>query len=173
MNFSPDYIWSNIDIMTNDNLPYIGEIKDNMFISTGYNTWGMTNGILGGYIVSELIKGNNSMYSELFNPNRNIVGNVLEIVKNSYYSIEGIINGFLNKNNNVEYKKIDGVSIAIYKDAEGEHIVYRKCPHMGCNLIFNEVEKTWDCPCHGSRFDIDGKCISGPANRDISYKKEN
>lgn len=173
LNFSPDYIWSNIDIKTNDNLPYIGEIKDNMFISTGYNTWGMTNGILGGYIVSELIKGNNSMYSELFNPNRNIVGNVLEIVKNSYYSIEGIVNGFLNKNNNVEYKKIDGVSIAIYKDAEGEHIVYRKCPHMGCNLIFNEVEKTWDCPCHGSRFDIDGKCISGPANRDISYKKEN
>lgn len=76
-------------------------------------------------------------------------------------------------NNKIEYKKIDGEDVCIYFDDEGEHIVYRKCPHMGCHLIFNEVECTWDCPCHGSRFDIDGKCINGPSNRDISYKKDN
>ena len=52
----------------------------------------------------------------------------------------------------------------------GKHTVYTKCPHMGCRLIFNEIEKTWDCPCHASRFDIDGKCISGPSNKDISFK---
>ena len=65
----------------------------------------------------------------------------------------------------------DGKNIAIYKDTNGKnHIVYNKCPHFGCSLIFNETEKTWDCPCHSSRFDIDGKCIKGPSNYDISYK---
>ena len=48
----------------------------------------------------------------------------------------------------------------------------KKCPHMKCNLVFNDEEKTWDCPCHGSRFDLDGKCIEGPSNYDISYKNK-
>ena len=66
----------------------------------------------------------------------------------------------------------EGESWGSYKDEKGiKHIVHNKCPHLGCSLIFNEVEKTWDCPCHSSRFDIDGKCIKGPSNYDISYKK--
>ena len=52
-----------------------------------------------------------------------------------------------------------------------KHIVYNKCPHLGCSLIFNEFEKTWDCPCHGSKFDIDGNCLRGPSKYNISYKK--
>ena len=52
-----------------------------------------------------------------------------------------------------------------------EHIVYNLCPHLKCGLIFNAIEHTWDCPCHGSRFDIDGKSIEGPSNYDISYKE--
>ena len=166
-----EYVWSNIDIMTNDSLPYIGRIDDNMFISTGYNTWGMTNGILGGYIVSNMIMGIEDKYSDLFDPKREISGNILEVLKDAYYSMEGIVNGIINKNYDIEYKTIDGDDVCIYRDSDGKHIVYRKCPHMGCKLIFNEVERTWDCPCHGSRFGIDGKCISGPSNKDIGYKK--
>ena len=75
------------------------------------------------------------------------------------------------KDKNIEYKSIDGREVAIYKDKRGEHMVYTKCPHMGCRLNFNEVEKTWDCPCHASRFDIDGKVISAPSNRNISVDK--
>lgn len=63
--------------------------------------------------------------------------------------------------------------MAIYIDDQNkEHIVYNKCPHLKCSLIFNEVEKTWDCPCHGSRFDIDGKCIQGPSCYDIEYHEK-
>lgn len=171
LDFDFEYVWSNIDIMTNDSLPYIGRIDDNMFISTGYNTWGMTNGILGGYIVSNMVMGIEDKYIDLFDPKREISGNILEILKDAYYSMEGIVNGIINKNYDIEYKTIDGDDVCIYRDSDGEHIVYRKCPHMGCKLIFNEVERTWDCPCHGSRFDIDGKCISGPSNKDIGYKK--
>ena len=65
-------------------------------------------------------------------------------------------------------------SLACYTDELGKkHIIYNKCPHIGCSLIFNEEEKTWDCPCHSSRFDIDGKCIKGPSNYDISYNEKN
>ena len=67
--------------------------------------------------------------------------------------------------------KINGEKVAIYKDTNGkEHIVYNRCPHMKCGIVFNEVENTWDCLCHGSRFDLDGKCIEGPSNYDISFK---
>ena len=62
--------------------------------------------------------------------------------------------------------------MAIYEDEEGKHIIYNKCPHMGCSLIFNEVTKTWDCPCHASRFTKDGKVIKAPSVKDISYAKK-
>lgn len=86
---------------------------------------------------------------------------------------KALINAKKNKLNNkqVRYQKIKGKEVVIYKDKKGiEHIVYNKCPHLKCGLIFNEVEEIFECCCHGSRFDIDGKCINGPANYDITYK---
>ena len=65
---------------------------------------------------------------------------------------------------NVVYMKKNGKNIAIYMDKLGkEHIVYSDCPHLKCSLVFNEVEKTWDCPCHGSRFNFMGQNIYDPA----------
>ena len=64
-----------------------------------------------------------------------------------------------------------GTDISVYIDEQGiEHKVKNKCPHLGCGLIFNEAEKCWDCPCHSSRFDIDGNCIKGPSNNNIKIK---
>lgn len=154
-----DYLWSNIDIMTNDYLPYIGRIKDNLFIGTGYNTWGMTNGTLAGRILSDLIKGQKPEYWDLFNPRRTNFTKTIKAFSNIKGSMEGYLNGLIIKKDSVKYES----GVMNYKGSK----VYRKCPHMGCNLIFNEVEKTFDCPCHGSRFDLSGKCISGPANEDI------
>ena len=169
---SPEYMWSNTDIMTNDGLPYIGLIDDNLLIGTGYNTWGMTNGILAGKILADIILGNDNKYIELFNPKRINIASIGGAVMDSGYNVSGYINGILTDSDYIRYEMVDGKEIAIYSDSEGEHKVLTKCPHMGCRLIFNEVEKTWDCPCHASRFDIDGKCISGPSNRDISVNKE-
>lgn len=168
-NLKVEYIWSNIDIMTNDNLPLIGYINKNMLIGTGYNTWGMTNAFLAGKIISDLIMNEENPYKDIFNPHRISMNNPIEIVKNGCYSAKGLYEGIINKNDKIEYKKIDGQEVAIYKDEKGEHIVLRKCPHMKCYLIFNEEEKTWDCPCHSSRFDIDGNCISSPSNKSIRY----
>ena len=167
----PEYLWSNIDIMTNDSLPYVGEINHNMYIGTGYNTWGMTNGVLSGKIISDLILDKNNEYKELFNPKRVNALMFGKGVIDGVYSAIGYVKGYLTDDDFISYKRHDGKEIAIYRDKEGlEHKVYTKCPHMGCRLNFNQVEKTWDCPCHASRFDIDGKVISGPSNYDISVE---
>ncbi len=172
LNVSLDYMWSNIDIITNDKLPYIGKINDNLFIGTGYNTWGLTNGFLAGYMISKLIMNSTVEYKDLFDPLRKIKGNVLEIAKDSYYNLFGMLNGIFYSNNIIKKEFINGRDVFVYNSNNIEYKVYSKCPHMKCRLIFNEIEKTWDCPCHGSRFDIKGKCISGPSNNDIMVKNK-
>ena len=167
----PSYVWSNIDIMTNDGLPYIGEIGDHLLMGTGYNTWGMTNGILAGKILGDLILDRDNPYVSLFSPKRKNLGYVLQGVVDGVLEADGFIKGYFFDHDRVRYEKREGKEVGIVTDDKGEHIVYVKCPHLGCRLIFNEVENTWDCPCHGSRFDLDGKCISGPANRSIRYEK--
>lgn len=177
MNYKPNYIWSNYDIMTEDNLPYIGYIDDNLLIGTGYNTWGMTNGSIAGKIISDLILGHKNEYISLFDPKRNKkVLNVMKYPLYMSYSAKSFIENKVIKNKSwysskVIFTKKNGKNIAIYIDEnDKKHMVYNLCPHLKCSLIFNEVEKTWDCPCHGSRFDIDGKCIFGPSKKDIGYK---
>lgn len=171
-----DYIWSNKDIITNDYIPYIGRIykdDDTFLIACGYNTWGMTNGSLAGKILLDIILKKDNPYIALFSPHRAInFYKVMQFPIDVGCSLKAIIKSTkANVNNSkVIYTKRDGKNIAIFKDAEGkEHIVLNKCPHMKCGLVFNEVEMTWDCLCHGSRFTIDGKCIEGPSNFDIRF----
>lgn len=161
-----EYLWSNIDIMTNDGLPYIGEIKNNLYIGTGYNTWGLSNGVLAGKIISDSIMGIKNKYSDLFDPKRINLNKLLGIFDDAYKSIEGYISGHFGKNENIIYKKDNGNAVMEF---DGKQYFYR-CPHLGCKLIYNEVENTFDCPCHGSRFDIYGKCIMSPSNYDIDKK---
>lgn len=169
------YIWSNIDIMTGDYLPFIGKIKENLFLATGYNTWGMTNGTLAGKIIKDLLVGNSNIYEMIFDPKRVVYSKWLEAIGSSIYSFtkEKIWSNKSWYQGRVSFSKYRGKDIAIYLDNVGnKHIVYNKCPHLKCNLVFNEEELTWDCPCHGSRFDLDGYCIEGPSNLDISCKIE-
>ena len=140
LGISPEYLWSNIDIMTNDSLPFIGEIKKHMYLATGYNTWGLTNGFLAGSIISAMIKREKHIYKKLFSPDRIISNQASSAIKDVYKNILGYIKGF-----------------------SGDY----KCTHMGCGLIYNEIEKTYDCPCHGSRFDYNGRVIMAPANKEI------
>lgn len=179
MNLNPEYIWSNHDIMTYDRLPFIGEIKENLWIGTGYNTWGMTNSNLAGKIISDSIKENYNEYYDIFDPNRkSLLLKAINYPCNIFYSGKSLIQNKIKKDkswySNLKFEKRNGKSIAIYKDEKNkEHIVYTTCPHLGCTLLFNETEKTWDCPCHGSRFDIDGKSLCGPSKNDICESNEN
>lgn len=168
-----DYRWSNKDIMTVDNMPYIGEVGDNIYIGTGYNTWGMTNGFLAGKIISDLICKKGSRYAKLFNPKREIkVKNYIKFPLFMGISLKAFVKSKLYVSKFVSIREINGVKCLVYKDnKEKLHMVKKTCPHLKCGIIFNKAEEIWECPCHGSKFDIDGKCIEGPSNKDISLRK--
>ena len=129
--------------MTNDSLPYIGKLRDKMLIATGFNTWGLTNGILSGKILSDIILRKDNEYIDLFNPNRMNIKQFTGVFNNIGKSVTGYVNGLIK--------------------SDEMHI----CPHMYSPLVYNEIEETYDCPCHGSRFTKDGKVLNAPANKDI------
>lgn len=171
-----EYQWEANDVMTNDYLPLIGSINKNnpnLLIATGFNKWGMTNGVLAGKILSDIVLNNNNEYIELFSPSRKInIAKVASLPFDIYQNTSAYIKSFVNKDksfyNNVYFKIIDGKEYGIYIDKDGkEHKIRNLCPHMKCKLIFNNKDITWDCPCHGSRFDIDGNLIEGPSVCDI------
>lgn len=166
--------WTNIDIISGDNLPLMGQIEANLYISTAYNTWGMTNSILGAKIISDKIKNKQNIYENLFLPTRiskyhtfyqSIASNTLAFLKNIKKNKK-----WYDKNVFITYENNN--FIGNYLDASGTlHQVYAICPHLKCPLVFNDVDLTWDCPCHSSRFSIDGKCLKGPSKYNISYQK--
>ena len=143
LNLIPIYNWSNTDIITNDSLPYIGTLKDRVLLATGFNTWGLTNGILSGKILSDIVLNKENEYISLFNPNRKSSKQITSSITNIGKNLSGYFNGLLK--------------------SEEKHL----CPHMYCPLIYNEVENTYDCPCHGSRFNKEGIVINAPANKNI------
>ena len=164
-----DNLWSNMDIITNDYLPIIGEVFKGMYIITGFNTWGILSSHIGASIIASLImnKKRYQKYIELFKPRKKItLKKFINSSINIYESMNGYLKGIIKKNKLILYSR----EHAIFIDNNNGYLVKRKCPHLKCNLLFNSVEKTWDCPCHGSRFDIEGNVISGPSKYDIKTK---
>ena len=167
--------WSNVDVITDDKLPYIGEVKNNFYLATGFNTWGMTNAFLAAYIISKKIMGENPPFANLFSLKRKNIYQIKNFFPNLLNTILAYIGSKIKKKEkypNIVYTKRKGKKIAIYKEENGnKKIVYTTCPHMGCDLHFNSIEQTWDCPCHSSRFDVEGHAIKGPTTKDICYKE--
>ncbi len=146
LNLYPDYLWSNTDIMTSDGLPLIGELEKNLLIATGYNTWGLTSSFLSGKVLRDIIEKRKNPYIDLFSPNRKRIKDISFYIKNIYHNINAYLKSYCISNTSY------------------------KCPHMGCKLIYNEIENTYDCPCHGSRFLEDGTIITSPANQIFKKK---
>lgn len=177
----PEYTWMNQDIVPNDDLPLIGKPDKkhpNLLIATAFNKWGMTNGTIAGKILSDIILEKKNKYIKLFEPTRTNMTNIINSIIGALHYSKVYAQTTIKKNpvfdnNHVYIVKINGKYYGVYYDNYGKkHIVDHKCPHMMCNLVFNDEEKTWDCPCHGSRFDIDGNVLEGPANYSISIKNK-
>ncbi|EOU1465112.1 FAD-dependent oxidoreductase [Clostridium perfringens] len=175
------YYWSAQDCMTIDGIPYIGRYSSetsNIYVATGFNKWGMTSSMVSAMIISDMILEKENDFSEIFSPRRfdlslsinNIANDLIETAKNFIAQkvyipsseIEHIKNGH---GGIIEY---NGEKVGIYKNKEGkEFFVSTKCTHLGCQLSWNADELTWDCPCHGSRFDYKGRLIGSPATKDL------
>ena len=179
------YKWHTEDCITLDKIPYIGEFSKfmpNVYVATGYKKWGITTSNIAANIIKDKILNRNNEYEETFKatrmePMKNIkeVENMLKETTNSLVINKiKIPNDKISDINKEDAKiiEIDGRKIGIYKDKEGElYAVKPVCSHLGCELSFNNLAKTWDCPCHGSRFDYRGKSIYSPSIKDLENWK--
>ncbi|MGZ4983819.1 MAG: FAD-dependent oxidoreductase [Chthoniobacterales bacterium] len=175
-----DHHWSGQVIETTDGLPFIGENEEAQFIATGYNGNGITFGTVAAMMARDWITGVRNPWKELFSPTRKkIKGNVVNYLRENkdylYYLIKGLLArpeaGSVRALKPGEGKilKLKGSKVAAYRDRSGK-VTKRSavCTHMGCIVRWNPAESTWDCPCHGSRFQATGEVIAGPAEAPLA-----
>jgi glycine/D-amino acid oxidase-like deaminating enzyme/nitrite reductase/ring-hydroxylating ferredoxin subunit len=167
--------WSGQVIESPDGLPYIGKSADHQYAATGFAGNGLTFGTLAGMMISEAILGRTNPWAELFDPSRKALTRGLwdylkENVDYPYYMIRDRFAGpdvqslRAVKRGHGAVLEREGKKVAAYRDPAGK-VTLRSaiCTHMGCTVAWNPAERTWDCPCHGSRFQPGGDVISGPA----------
>lgn len=174
--------WSSQYFNPADGIAYIGHLPghpSNMFVATGYGGIGMTNGHIAAMLLTDLIVTGMSEYEKLFNPNRlKPVAGFKDFVKEAADVVSNFIGGIFSREKLEELAslapgeakvvKYEGHSIALYKDEAGQlHAVNPACTHIKCTISWNASEKSWDCPCHGSRFDINGEVLTAPARKDL------
>lgn len=174
--------WSSQFYQPADGLPYIGRMpgEDNIYISTGFTGNGMTFGSMTSLIIPDLLENKESELSKLLSPSRikpvASAANVLDEVFNASvhfvkdkFSAEKIEALEEIEDGTGRIIKHAGKTYAAYRDHKSElHLLSPICPHTGCTFAWNPAEVSWDCPCHGSRFSIDGKLLNGPALTDLT-----
>jgi glycine/D-amino acid oxidase-like deaminating enzyme/nitrite reductase/ring-hydroxylating ferredoxin subunit len=167
--------WSGQIIETPDGLPYIGEMASHQYAGTGFVGNGITFGTLTAMMTTDAIVGQSNPWVELFDPGRKAIRRgAWEYIKENkdypYYLIRDRFAGAEGrslravKRGDGKVIEHDGQKVAAYRDEQG-NLTLRSatCTHMGCIVTWNDAERTWDCPCHGSRFKTNGDVISGPA----------
>lgn len=172
--------WSGQVIEPIDGVAFIGQNpldEDNVFIATGDSGMGMTHGTIAGILLTDLIFGRGNPWKTLYDPARKTLRAGMEFVKEtanmaSQYT-DWVTPGDVSSADEISADSgavlRRGIKkVAVYRDEDGSlHELSGVCTHLGCIVTWNSVEHTWDCPCHGSRFDKYGHVINGPTNRDL------
>ena len=173
--------WSTEDCVTLDKIPYIGEFSNflpNMYVATGFKKWGMSTSHVAGKMITDLILGEKNQYTDIYKSTRlRPIKNIKEfgnMLKESTYSL--VINKIKPAKDVLEkiplgdggIVEVDGEKVGVYKREDGEIFAVKPfCGHLGCLVSWNNLEKTWDCPCHGSRYDYMGNIITEPTVNDL------
>lgn len=170
--------WSSQDLKSLDGVPYIGQAvtgTPNVYVATGFKKWGMTNGMAAASLLTDIITGQDNKFAPLFDPRRTHakVQDGLTLMKETMDDGKQMVKSHLKrKEEDVEslekdegaIVKVNGKKTGAYRDEHGElHLVNPICTHMKCGVEWNNAERSWDCPCHGSRFSTSGEVIEGPA----------
>ena len=170
-------VWRSQDYEVFDYLPIIDKCED-FIVITGFNKWGNSNSYVASLVVKDILLNKETKRRELFRLNRkslvinkNFIGDNIQVLKALILSKMSDSSFKIPEDDKAISFKIDGHPYGMYRKENDLYIVDIFCPHLGCTLTFNEYEKTWDCPCHGSRFDIEGKIIKGPANVGLHFNK--
>jgi Rieske Fe-S protein len=177
--------WSGQVMEPVDGLAFIGRNPlddDNVFIATGDSGNGMTHGTIAGILLTDLIIGRENEWATLYDPSRITLRAAVEFAKENLnvaaQYTDLVTPGEVDSAD--EVKAGEGAvvrrglsKVAVYRDEQNVlHERSAVCVHLGCIVNWNSEEKTWDCPCHGSRYDALGKVIQGPANGDLSPVEE-
>lgn len=187
---SVEYRWSTMDYSPVDRVPFVGQIDplaDHVYVGTGFGGWGMTGGTAAGMILSDLITEGSSPWADVFDPQRLTPGASAKhfLVENAKVGGSFVGDRIKSLLATLESGGGDGLQpgdanvvrrgtqpVGLYRDEGGAtHAVSATCPHMGCLVRWNDAERTWDCPCHGSRFSYDGDVLSGPALEGLLYRE--
>jgi len=171
------YRWSTQDTSSVDRLPYIGRLPnagDHVWVATGFSAWGMTGGTLAGMLLADLLQGRDNPWESLYDPSRkDLRASASKLVHETLDVAKALVGGQFRTDvagpEQLEagqagiYRGKEGLCAAYRDDSGTVHAVKARCTHLGCTVRFNDAEKSWDCPCHGSRFGIDGAVLHGPA----------
>ena len=176
------HAWSSQVIKPADGLPLIGRnaASKRVFVATGYEGNGLTYGTIAGKLLADACMGRRSSLAEHFEATRFTPVASLKsfISENVDYPVnlvrDAVAPAEVKSVNQVargdgKLVRVDGRRLAVYRDQDGAvHALSSVCTHMGCHVHFNSAEKTWDCPCHGSRFGVDGAVLEGPAVKELA-----
>jgi glycine/D-amino acid oxidase-like deaminating enzyme/nitrite reductase/ring-hydroxylating ferredoxin subunit len=185
----PVFQWAAQDNHTGDQVPFIGRLHPRArraWVATGFNGWGMSSGVVAGLLLRRLIGGERPIDARIFDPGRvhptKEVGTVLTSGLRTAMGLVGSrVRARLTRVSSVDELAPGTAGLvndgsgqwATYVDEDGvAHQVSPTCTHLGCRVEFNAEEREWDCPCHGSRFGLDGSLLQGPATRPLRRRDD-
>lgn len=176
-----EHRWSAQDWSAADGVPFIGRMPgtDGVYVATAFRKWGMAQGTAAGRIISDLIAGRDNPWLSVFDASRFAPKQSLRsTVTANVDVVRHLVGDRLQASRSDAIDRLepgrgcivrDGARpVAVFRDDDGQlSAVSAKCTHLGCLVSFNQAERSWDCPCHGSRFACDGRVLEGPAVRDL------
>lgn len=177
--------WSAQDPVPFDRLPMVGSYRPGshrLYVATGYAKWGLSTASFAALLLTDLIAGRRSPWADLVSPHRLSPRGLPRLARMNAKVGADLVADHLVPTKTVAPEELapgqacvrrDGVGkTGVYRDEEGRlHAVSLRCTHLGCLVRFNEAEHSWDCPCHGSRFDVDGAVLEGPATRPLGRRE--
>lgn len=178
-----EYRWSAQDFESVDQIPYVGRapLMKRTYVATGFRKWGLASATAAADMIADLLAGRQNDWAAAFDATR--LGGVQALARMSLLNLEvanRFIKGRLGRlfarsvddlaRGQGSLVRVDGTTVAAYRDTNGGlHSLSPTCTHLGCTVRWNRAEESWDCPCHGSRFDVDGKILDGPATEPLEH----
>ncbi|MDQ1712003.1 MAG: hypothetical protein QOE45_1453 [Frankiaceae bacterium] len=178
--------WSTQDYTSTDRVPFVGRFHPGakrLWVATAFGAWGMTNGTMSGLLLADLVTGVENPWAGVYDPGRigPVTTKAKEFVKENVAVAKELVTGYLSPGDVASVDDLapgeaavvrTGLSkTAAYRDDDGVlHAVSARCTHLGCVVGWNAAERSWDCPCHGSRFGVDGAVLQGPAVEPLARK---
>ncbi|HSH21663.1 MAG TPA: FAD-dependent oxidoreductase, partial [Candidatus Caenarcaniphilales bacterium] len=176
-----DWSWSAQDYIPADNVPYIGRLtprSERLLVATGFKKWGMTGGTVAAMLLRDLVTGRPNAWLPVFDATRlrpiasapALVRENVDVAKQ--FVARRVKGGTPLADIGPDQGAVvnhNGSKVAVYRTPEGAYrAVSARCTHLGCIVGYNPAERSWDCPCHGSRFDTNGRVLEGPAVADLA-----